>query len=80
MTEEHISRGLQAQFERHRIVFWYDAKQELREAFDEVSLPDDAGLPENITANESPLFNANLHAEQAQQQRNLAADRQHEPL
>ena len=40
MTEEHISRGLQAQFERHRIVFWYDAKQELREAFNEVSLPD----------------------------------------
>lgn len=40
MTEEHITRGLQAQFERHRIVFWYDDKQELREAFDEVSLPD----------------------------------------
>jgi uncharacterized protein (TIGR02687 family) len=40
LTEEHITRGLQAQFERHRIVFWYDAKQELREAFDEVSLPD----------------------------------------
>jgi len=40
LTEEHITRGLQAQFDRHRIVFWYDAKQELREAFDEVSLPD----------------------------------------
>ena len=40
MTEEHISRGLQALFERHRIVFWYDAKQELREAFAEVSLQD----------------------------------------
>lgn len=40
MTEEHITRGLQAQFDRHRIVFWYDAKQELREAFDEVSLHD----------------------------------------
>jgi len=40
LTEEHITRGLQAQFERHRIVFWYDDKQELREAFDEVSLPD----------------------------------------
>ena len=40
MTEEHITRGLQAQFDRHRIVFWYDAKQELREAFDEVSLTD----------------------------------------
>lgn len=39
MTEEHISRGLQAQFEHHRIVFWYDAKQELRDAFNEVSLP-----------------------------------------
>lgn len=40
LTEEHITRGLQAQFDRHRIVFWYDAKQELREAFDEVSLHD----------------------------------------
>jgi len=44
LTEEHITRGLQAQFERHRIVFWYDAKQELREAFDEVSLPDVAKI------------------------------------
>lgn len=40
MTEEHISRGLLAQFERHRIVFWYDSKQEMSEAFNEVSLPD----------------------------------------
>ena len=44
MTEEHITRGLQAQFDRHRIVFWYDAKQELREAFDEVSLHDVAKI------------------------------------
>ena len=44
MTEEHITRGLQAQFDRYRIVFWYDAKQELREAFDEVSLPDVAKI------------------------------------
>jgi len=44
LTEEHITRGLQAQFDRYRIVFWYDAKQELREAFDEVSLPDVAKI------------------------------------
>jgi hypothetical protein len=34
-------------------------------------------LPENFAADEALLFNANLHAEQAQQQRNLAAERQH---
>jgi hypothetical protein len=51
-----------------------------RQDEDEVSLPDDAELPKNITADESLLFNENLHAEQARQQRNLAADRQHEPL
>ena len=40
-----------------------------------VSTPDYPELPEDIAADESLLFNANLHAEQAQQQRNLAADR-----
>jgi len=30
-----------------------------------------------FAADEALLFNANLHAEQAQQQRNLAAERQH---
>ena len=43
---------------------------------DEVSVGNTEQLPKNITADESLLFNANLHAEQAQQQHNLAADRQ----
>lgn len=35
-----ISQALTKLFERHRIVFWYDAKQELRSDFDTVSIPD----------------------------------------
>jgi len=34
-------------------------------------------LPEDVAADETLLFDANLHAEQAQQQRNLASERQH---
>jgi hypothetical protein len=33
-------------------------------------------LPEDVVADESLLFDANLHAEQAQQQRNLASKHQ----
>jgi uncharacterized protein (TIGR02687 family) len=40
MTEDRIVNGLRAQFERHRIVFWYDVKQEMREAYDALDLPD----------------------------------------
>ena len=28
--EERIAKGLETLFERHRVVFWYDTKQELR--------------------------------------------------
>lgn len=35
-----ITDALRKLFERHRIVFWYDAKQELREDFEALSLPD----------------------------------------
>ena len=35
-----ISQALTKLFERHRIVFWYDAKSELRTDFDAVSLED----------------------------------------
>jgi hypothetical protein len=45
-----------------------------------VSIPDHPELPEDIAADESLLFNANLHAEQAQQQRNLATDRQQQAM
>jgi len=34
-----ITQALTKLFERHRIVFWYDAKQELRADFDALSLP-----------------------------------------
>ena len=36
---DRISQALTKLFERHRIVFWYDAKQELREDFDALALP-----------------------------------------
>lgn len=35
---ERISKGLQAQFDKHRIVFWYDPTREFREAFEGVEL------------------------------------------
>ncbi len=36
---DRISRALTRLFGRHRIVFWYDAKQELRDDFEALSLP-----------------------------------------
>ena len=36
MTE--IAQALTRIFERHRIVFWYDAKRELRAEFDDLAL------------------------------------------
>ncbi|HMQ96602.1 MAG TPA: BREX-1 system phosphatase PglZ type A [Candidatus Nanoperiomorbaceae bacterium] len=38
MTSQ-ISQALTKLFDRHRIVFWYDAKQELRDDFEALSLP-----------------------------------------
>jgi hypothetical protein len=43
---------------------------------DDISLTTPSNLPESFTADETLLFNANLHAEQAQQQRNIAMERQ----
>ena len=37
--ESKISQALEKQFKRHRIVFWYDAKKELRKEFDALNLP-----------------------------------------
>jgi uncharacterized protein (TIGR02687 family) len=37
--ENRITQALTKLFERHRIVFWYDAKQELRADFEALSLP-----------------------------------------
>ena len=36
---DRIANALIRLFERHRIVFWYDRKQELREDFETISLP-----------------------------------------
>ncbi len=37
--ENRIAQALTKLFERHRIVFWYDAKRELRDDFEELQLP-----------------------------------------
>lgn len=37
--ESRIAQALTKLFNRHRIVFWYDAKQELRDDFEALSLP-----------------------------------------
>ena len=37
--ENRIAQALTQLFDRHRIVFWYDAKQELREDFEALQLP-----------------------------------------
>ncbi|MCQ4861476.1 BREX-1 system phosphatase PglZ type A [Desulfovibrio desulfuricans] len=38
--ENRIAQALTKLFDRHRIVFWYDAKLELRDDFEALSLPD----------------------------------------
>lgn len=38
MKENRIQQALSRLFEKHRIVFWYDDKQELREAFESLSI------------------------------------------
>jgi len=35
----HIAEALTRHFERHRIIFWYDSKQELRADFESLDLP-----------------------------------------
>ena len=35
---ERITKGLEAQFDRYRIVFWYDAAREFRATFDGLTL------------------------------------------
>jgi len=42
--ENRIAQALNKLFERHRIVFWYDAKQELHDDFKELEL---AGVKKN---------------------------------
>lgn len=37
---DRISQALSRLFDKHRIIFWYDTKQELRSDFETVSIPD----------------------------------------
>lgn len=38
MTDNRIQQGLSRLFDQHRIVFWYDDKQEFRDAFESIEL------------------------------------------
>ncbi|MDB3929302.1 BREX-1 system phosphatase PglZ type A [Paracoccaceae bacterium] len=38
--DERIVQGLKSHFEKHRIVFWYDSKKEMREQFDNLEIDD----------------------------------------
>ena len=38
-TNSNITAALLKQFEKHRIVFWYDDKKELRSDFESLDLP-----------------------------------------
>ena len=38
MTENRIQQALRRLFQKHRIVFWYDEKQELRDAFETLAI------------------------------------------
>lgn len=40
MTEPRITQALSRLFEKNRIVFWYDSKQELRQDFESLDLPE----------------------------------------
>lgn len=46
--DPRIAKGLESLFEKHRIVFWHDAKSELRAAFDAVDL---AGVEKAVVSN-----------------------------
>ena len=37
---DRVQKALQESFKRHRIVFWYDVKKELRHDFEAVELQD----------------------------------------
>ncbi len=37
---DKISEAIIRQFEKHRVVFWYDTKQEMREEFEALGWPD----------------------------------------
>ncbi len=62
--EDRIAQALTRLFERYRIVFWYDAKQELRDDFKALSLPDVEKI--ELTNNEFGVKHRILRAERGQ--------------
>ena len=46
MSEDKITQALSRLFERQRIVFWYDAKRELRNSFEALNMQGVAGAIE----------------------------------
>lgn len=37
-----VAKALSSQFDRHCVIFWYDAKKELRNEFNALDLPNSA--------------------------------------
>lgn len=62
--ENRIAQALTKLFDRHRIVFWYDAKQELRDDFEALSLP---GVEKLELANKEYSIKYKLLREQPEQ-------------
>jgi uncharacterized protein (TIGR02687 family) len=60
-----ISQALTRLFEHHRIVFWYDAKKELRREFEELALP---GVEKLELANNEYSIKYRILREQPEQQ------------
>jgi uncharacterized protein (TIGR02687 family) len=65
MTENRIQQALNRLFEKHRIIFWYDAKQELRAEFDGLDL---AGIEKVEIADNEFGLKYRLLREQSKQQ------------
>ncbi|MEE4279807.1 MAG: hypothetical protein V2I82_15175 [Halieaceae bacterium] len=62
--EDRIAHALAKLFGRHRIVFWYDAKQELRDDFEALQLP---GVEKLTLANNEYGIKYKLLREQPEQ-------------
>jgi uncharacterized protein (TIGR02687 family) len=62
--ENRIAQALTKLFDRHRIVFWYDAKQELRDDFEALQLP---GVEKLTLANNEYGIKYKLLREQPEQ-------------
>tara|TARA_R110001583_G_scaffold104199_1_gene251573 strand:- start:2303 stop:4846 length:2544 start_codon:yes stop_codon:yes gene_type:complete len=64
MTEDRIKQALSRLFDKHRIVFWYDAKKELRADYDRLDI---AGVEKCEIANDEFTLKHRLLREQPKQ-------------